>query len=59
MAFIKKRVTYMLILEDADLAKYIHEIIDQRRQTWWKWYVKYYNDTDELPYSSTTETNKG
>lgn len=49
----------MLILEDADLAKYIHEIIDQRRQTWWKWYVKYYNDTDELPYSSTTETNKG
>lgn len=59
MPFIKKRVTYMLIVEDEDLAKYIHAIIDQRRKTYWKWFVKYYNDTDEEPYMSTSETNKG
>jgi hypothetical protein len=53
-----KKVVYMLITEDYDLAQKIKEFLENTGGAW-KLITKYYDENSKEPIKSTTETSRG
>lgn len=51
-----KKVSYVLITNNEDIARAVKELVDNRKYVWWKFITKYYEEQDSRePYYTTTE----
>lgn len=53
-----KKVVYMIITEDYDVARKIKELLENVSGPW-KIITKYYDENSKEPVKSTTETSRG